>query len=467
MNSSSKGCLIFSFLLLIPFLIDDVEAINIHSHSFGIYNSSDWSDNSTDVNYPSPKNFTFPITINNTNNSFLIMGLSGRDQNPEINDVFFGTNGTCHNEEITLTKIPNSFVNDTTRTNPSTFSEIYNATLTNQTTGDHNICINWENTRRITHVLLATAVLFQNFFEADPIGDVKTNKPDERNSAVTLVNRNLTFNCLEKESILFATFAKFLSRDTGKIGLQEGEILASPHFNHSGAKAASGYAIKDTGGSFTFNFTNTNTQSFAISGVQIRGSQPLSGCIVDPDDSLGFVDKISLSISKTLTETLGISDSISIKPSTIYLSETLSISGLLDYHKDHTITKSLTETLGILDILDYILSDPPIVEPEPLQAVTVQKSSGSSGGSRTGVDVSSKISDIAATTSMDRIANWLSTPEHFKVALHNLIQQDIVDLEVSQIKDPPAWFYQTVEFWSTEQIDDEEFFNALEFILKN
>lgn len=498
-NSSYKGCIsFFIFLLLLPFLIENAEALEIHSNSFGLFNSSDYSNDPLDDNFPVPRNFTFPIQITNTQDSLLIVGLSMRDRNPDIDSVFFNTTENCDPQNAdSLTLLPGSQVQDTTRTNVSIDSRIYNITLQTPTIGSYYICVDLGS--RISHFMLATAVLFQGFYTSQPFGDVETN---HNPPAPTI----LSFNCIDSGNILFATISNFISRNNDTIGLEEGQILAAQPLFREGGKAAAG-VFTNPAGSFTFNFTNTNLQSFAISGVEINGVQPLVGCPVYPDESLGINDKISLSISKTLrenlgisdvlnydvplkitktlSENLGISDSISTKAHyvrnlfdgisisdlldhntaakiTKSLSETLSISDFLDYNTRVKITKSLTETIGLLDILDYLPPDPPhppIVEPEPVQTVTVQKSTGSSGSGRTNVDVSSH-------TSMDRLTIWLADENYFKIAVRDLISQDLVDLKPSQVKNPPTWFYQTVEFWNTEQISDEEFFAALEFILK-
>ena len=105
----------------------------------------------------------------------------------------------------------------------------------------------------------------------------------------------------------------------------------------------------------------------------------------------------------------------------------------------------------------------PVPEPIPQPVNQVQtKSSGSSGGSSGGGGGSSSTS----VSQMGKIAQWLSTPEHFKIGVRTLIALNYVDLEMSQIRDPPAWFYQVSQYWSNEEITNEEMFAALNYILK-
>ncbi len=225
------------------------------------------------------------------------------------------------------------------------------------------------------------------------------------------------------ESLRFAYACTIESDDTVNVKITASASGKSPSTVNS--NEASGFFDLKGYGDFLESITISDTITTSVHRV------------VSLEENLTFSDSISIHLSKTLTETLSISDSIDVPP------------------YPPTVTGP------------PIIDPPPVGTTAPEPAVTVQKSSSSGGGGRIGVNVSPKISDTTTTTSMDRIATWLSTPEHFKVALHNLIQQDIVDLEVSQIRDPPEWFYTTVEFWSTEQIDDEEFFNALSYILKN
>jgi len=283
-------------------------------------------------------------------------------------------------------------------------------------------------------------------------------------------------------------------------------------------------------GQRVFESVSSDTIVFSMNGTETSQSTIGILCVIDPDPSIVITiisDFIILEenfylpdfdgdgihnlrdpvIDLSLTETLSISDSISFKPSTIYFTETVTISDSLSFTHipvDHNTIPGpvlsnhppteLTETLGISDNIHWsytpispsncVAADPasiiaqlgsngecvifPIVQPEPVIEKSVQKSSGSSsGGGRTNVDVSSMDSrDSESNVSLDRISKWLATPEHFKVAVKTLIAQQYLDLEPSQIKDPPAWFYQVTQYWSNDEITNKEMFNALNHILK-
>ena len=74
--------------------------------------------------------------------------------------------------------------------------------------------------------------------------------------------------------------------------------------------------------------------------------------------------------------------------------------------------------------------------------------------------------DSSSNVSLDRISEWLAIPEHFKVAVRTLSAQQYVDIEPSQIRDPPEWFYQVPQYWVNDEISNDEMFAALNYILK-
>ena len=231
---------------------------------------------------------------------------------------------------------------------------------------------------------------------------------------------------------------------------------------------------------------------------------------VELSETIGISDSISIHLIKTLTETLFISDSVHAEKKRIVTCTNFSLDDVFKPNDPHcmlwpgygskdakvffqiancpltlitTVCKAdnfvvveaqlagegqcffddgidviVWSTVFNDSVFTIILPEPdPVPDPEP-QPVS-QSNGKSGGGGRINLDVSSY-------TSLDRLAIWLADENYFKIAVRDLISQDLVDLEPSQVKNPPDWFYITVEFWDTEQISDEEFFAALEFILK-
>jgi len=205
--------------------------------------------------------------------------------------------------------------------------------------------------------------------------------------------------------------------------------------------------------------SNFNTFSFSELTNPTIPSQDINWNL----SGLSELTTIAAKLNKTptlfsidLTETISISHSIAVKPSTIYLTDSIGISDSVKQVLT-SITNPITNT---------IITPTPAPQPTPTVQSSVKSGGSSGGGGGSSSSGGGGGSSSASVSQMEKIAQWLSTPEHFKIGVRTLIALNYVDLEMSQIREPPAWFYQVPQYWENKEISDQEMFNALNYILK-
>ncbi len=70
--------------------------------------------------------------------------------------------------------------------------------------------------------------------------------------------------------------------------------------------------------------------------------------------------------------------------------------------------------------------------------------------------------------SMDRITGWASDYKTFRFAVSHLIKDNSIDAPlISTNGKVPTWMLQLGEFWHNDKISDQEFFNAVKYLIKN
>ena len=92
--------------------------------------------------------------------------------------------------------------------------------------------------------------------------------------------------------------------------------------------------------------------------------------------------------------------------------------------------------------------------------------SSSSGSGRTNVSPQ----EIAkkSNTSMSRVSDWVSSSEYFKIGVRDLISRGYIEnVNTIPSQSPPDWFYSTGQAWKDGKITDEEYFDAVKWLIDN
>jgi hypothetical protein len=104
------------------------------------------------------------------------------------------------------------------------------------------------------------------------------------------------------------------------------------------------------------------------------------------------------------------------------------------------------------------------LDPIPPPATPTPTESSSGGSGRTNVSPE----EIAkkSSTSLSRVGDWVSSKDYFKIGIRDLISKGYVE-NVSTIptQSPPDWFYNVGKEWDAGNISNEEYFNAIKYLI--
>ena len=94
------------------------------------------------------------------------------------------------------------------------------------------------------------------------------------------------------------------------------------------------------------------------------------------------------------------------------------------------------------------------------------KSSSSGGSGR--INVSPQEIAKKSNTSMSRISDWVSSKDYFKIGVRDLISRGYIEnINTIPSQSPPDWFYSTGQAWKEGKITNEEYFDAVKYLINH
>lgn len=144
------------------------------------------------------------------------------------------------------------------------------------------------------------------------------------------------------------------------------------------------------------------------------------------------------------------------------LTESISISDSATTQASFSL--SLTDVMSFVDSVIRNLTSPVVEETTVTQTQPAQVQTSKSGGSgRTNVNVDSV---GGQQVSLSRISEWSADERYFKFAIRDLISKGYLSENIDYNEKPPGWILNIGKLWDDKQISDQEFYNAINYLMK-
>ena len=202
------------------------------------------------------------------------------------------------------------------------------------------------------------------------------------------------------------------------------------------------------------------------------GTAPSGFSVGDTVIEVGSPDAVLLFDTPVTLTLEGVTGSVGYKPagSTVWTQITESCGGTFDnpdapsafpgecFISNDSDTKIVTYHFTEFGGLD---STPPPTESPPAESPPAKSSSGGSGR----INVSPQEMDRKSNTSLSRVSDWVSSSNYFGVGIRDLISQGYIAHTGKIPTSAPDWFYSTGQTWKDGKITDEEYFDAVKYLI--